>query len=278
METRANYVLVGAFVLLVVGGLIGFVIWLGKAQFDREFAQYKVLFRGSVTGLKEANPVRYRGVPVGSVTGIRINPENVEEVEVLIQVTRDTPIKEDTEASLEFQGITGVAYVQLSGGSQAMPPLEAGPDGEPPVIQSKPSQLEKVIKAAPELIQQFIVLVDRATQLLGEANQKSIAGTLDNLEVHYRPVRPQGRHHRGGNRRYLGRRLPAARGGVHDRGARDDHGRGDRRLVGRDKGHARLRARDLRGRRYQRRGGARRADTGRRRDARRRRRGDAGQP
>ena len=181
METRANYVLVGGFVFLVIAGLIAFVLWLGKAQFDREFTHYKILFRGSVTGLKEANPVRYRGVPVGAVTGIRISPSNVEEVEVLIRVPRETPVKEDTEASLEFQGITGVAYIQLSGGTHDSPPLKPKSGEKHAVLPSRRSQLEKVITDAPELLHQLIILVDKASQLLGESNQKSIAETLDNV-------------------------------------------------------------------------------------------------
>jgi phospholipid/cholesterol/gamma-HCH transport system substrate-binding protein len=162
-------------------GLVGFVLWLGKIKLDEEVVRFRIQFDGSVTGLKEGNPVRYRGIPVGAVEGIRINPDNVEQVEVVIRVPVDTPIKDDTEASLEFQGITGVAYVQISGGSNAAADLvpEAGADMA--IIPSRPSQLEQVIESAPELINRFIVLVEKANHLLSEENQKSIATTLQNV-------------------------------------------------------------------------------------------------
>ena len=183
METRANHVLVGSFVLIMILGLVGFVLWLGKIKLDEEVVRFRILFDGSVTGLKEGNPVRYRGIPVGAVEGIRINPDNVEQVEVIIHVPVDTPIKDDTEASLEFQGITGVAYVQISGGSHSAVDLmpEAGHDMA--IIPSRPSQLEQVIESAPELINRFIVLVEKANQLLSEANQTSIASTLENVST-----------------------------------------------------------------------------------------------
>ncbi len=181
MEQRANHVLVGGFVLALIAAFVAFVLWLGKAEFNREFAQYKILFLGAVTGLKEGNPVRYRGVPVGSVTSVRINPENVEEVEVVVQVSRETPVKEDAEASIEMQGITGVAYIQLHGGTQAAAVLKTGRGKDMATIRSRPSQLERVIQSAPELLTRFIVLVDRANQLFDEPNQRAFAETLENF-------------------------------------------------------------------------------------------------
>ncbi|MBT6117211.1 MAG: MCE family protein [Rhodospirillaceae bacterium] len=181
METRANHLLVGSFVLAVLAGLVVFVVWLTKVQIDQEYAYYRILFSGSVTGLKVGNAVRYRGIPVGSVDSIRIDPDNVEQIEVVIEVPRNTPVKTDTEASLEMQGITGVAYVQLSGGSQASPVLKSGGRKDMPTLPSKPSELAQVIEGAPELINRFIELVDRASNLLSETNQAAIAGTLANL-------------------------------------------------------------------------------------------------
>ncbi|MFO0996561.1 MAG: MlaD family protein [Alphaproteobacteria bacterium] len=183
METRANHVLVGGFVLALVVAFVGFVLWLGKTQIDRDYVDYKIFFTGAVTGLKEGNPVRYRGIPVGTVKSFRINPKNVEEIEVIIQVSKDTPVKTDTEASLEFQGITGVSYVQLTGGTQDAAELKPLEGERIAVIPSKPSQLERVIQSAPELLNRFIVLLDRANQLFDEQNQKAFAETLQNLRT-----------------------------------------------------------------------------------------------
>ena len=118
MEIRASYVVVGAVVLALLAGLAAFSLWLVDAGVDRDLARYDIAFAGSVSGLQEGGQVLYRGIPVGRVAEIRIDPDNVENVLVAVDIDRATPIKEDTVAALEFQGLTGVAYVQLRGGTQ----------------------------------------------------------------------------------------------------------------------------------------------------------------
>ena len=117
METRASYVLVGSFVLALVAGLLVFTAWIAKVQLDETRETYRIYFTGSVTGLQQGSPVRYRGVPVGTVSDIRLDPDNVTRVRVTIEVQNGTPIMSDSIASLEVQGITGGAYVQISGGT-----------------------------------------------------------------------------------------------------------------------------------------------------------------
>lgn len=183
METRASYLVVGSFTLAAIVALVAAVVWLANVQFDEDFAYYDIFFSGSVTGLKTGNPVRYRGIPVGVVTDMRIDPANVEQVRVTIEVPSDTPIKTDSVASLEMQGITGVAYVQISGGTQAAEPLRRRP-GEPrPVMQSKPSQLQELFDTAPDLLNRFVAVVDRVQLLLTPANIESFGSTLQNVET-----------------------------------------------------------------------------------------------
>lgn len=181
METKANYIVVGAFTLVLLMGLLTAVVWLADVELDEEFSYYDLLFEGSVTGLKPGNPVRYRGVPVGVVTDMKINPDNVEQVKVTIEVPNETPIKEDSEASLEYQGITGIAFVQITGGTHDAPRLRRIPGQGNPVLKSKPSQLQEIIEAAPELVNRVISLVDRANLLLGDANQKNFAEAMANV-------------------------------------------------------------------------------------------------
>ena len=183
METRASYLIVGGFVLALIAALFMFVIWLGRVQVAREFVTYRTYFTGSVTGLQESAPVRYRGVPVGSVTRIRIDPDNVEQVEVTMDIDREAPIKEDTVASLESQGLTGVGYVLLSGGTQGAPPLRPKPGKKISVIMSRPSDIQRLFTEAPELIDRVNVLVGRATLLFSEHNEQAIADTLDNVRT-----------------------------------------------------------------------------------------------
>ena len=183
METKANHIAVGSFVLLVVSGLIGFVLWLGKAEINREFDAYTIYFRGSVSGLGVARTVRYRGVPVGTVTDIRIDPTNSERVEVTIKVTSGTPIKQDVVASLELRGITGLVDVQITGGNKDSPALEAKA-GEPlPVIASTQSAIEELFEEVPNLLARATVLIEQGTLLLSPANLEAIADTLRNVRA-----------------------------------------------------------------------------------------------
>ena len=181
METKANHLAVGTFVLVVVLGLTGFALWLGKAEIDREFDAYDIYFSGSVSGLSVASTVRYRGVPVGTVTVIRIDPDNSERVLVTIEATTGTPIKEDAVAALEMQGITGLVDVQITGGSKNSPLLVAK-EGEPlPVIASVQTKLEELFEDVPNLLARATVLIERGTELLNEENLDAIADTLANV-------------------------------------------------------------------------------------------------
>jgi phospholipid/cholesterol/gamma-HCH transport system substrate-binding protein len=182
MEIRASYLLVGSVVLALIAGLAGFSVWLIKGDSGRSQARYQIAFTGSVSGLQEDSPVLYRGIPVGRVADIRIDPEDIETVLVTVEIDRRTPIKADTIATLEMQGITGIAYVQLRGGTQASVRLDPNAT-PPPRIPSRRSALERVFDSTPELLGHAVALVDRRTRLLGDDNLEAVAGTLRNLET-----------------------------------------------------------------------------------------------
>jgi phospholipid/cholesterol/gamma-HCH transport system substrate-binding protein len=183
MEVRASYLLVGTIVLALLAGLAAFSLWLVNAGGDRDLIRYQIAFEGSVTGLQQGGQVSYRGVPVGTVTDIRIDPDDVERILVTADIDAQTPIKQDTVATLELQGVTGIAFVQLRGGTQESPSLEAGASGEPPRIPSRPSALERVFQSTPELLVRALALADRLGALLNEENVRAISGTLRNLEA-----------------------------------------------------------------------------------------------
>jgi phospholipid/cholesterol/gamma-HCH transport system substrate-binding protein len=183
METRASYLLVGIFALLAMLGFAVAIIWMAGANLRTDAMRYDIFFKGSVSGLKEGNAVRYRGIPVGVVTRMEINPDNVEEVRVTIEIPKKTPVKEDTVAALEYQGITGVGYIELSGGTHQAPLLVAKKGQERPVIPSRPSQLQELIDTAPELVTRITAVVDRVAILLNPQNQENIARSLDNMRV-----------------------------------------------------------------------------------------------
>lgn len=176
METRANYVLVGGFVLSLVVVGFAFIIWVANVEFDRVEKRYYLLFTESVSGLSEGSSVSYRGIKVGRVVSISINPENVEQVRVDLAIDTTVPVKTDAVASLQFQGITGLSYIEIAGGTQDADNL---PEGFP--ITTKPTGLQEVIQNAPELLNQLILAVDRFNILLAAENQEAFARTLDNL-------------------------------------------------------------------------------------------------
>jgi phospholipid/cholesterol/gamma-HCH transport system substrate-binding protein len=181
METRANYLLVGGFVLLLAAGLAAFVLWFAKLQFDVEFDRYDIRYAGTVTGLNEGSPVRYSGVRVGEVIVIQLDREDPSRVLVTIEVESATPVREDTEASLEIEGLTGTRYVLLSGGSVGSQPLRPEAGQKRAVIPFRPSTLERVLEGAPELLASANMLLVRGNALLSEENQANLSATLANL-------------------------------------------------------------------------------------------------
>ncbi|MEQ8247711.1 MAG: MlaD family protein [Alphaproteobacteria bacterium] len=184
MENRANYILVGSFVLLIVLGLFGFVIWLAKLEVDREFARYTIYFDGSVSGLSTASSVLYNGIPVGTVDSIRIDPQNPQRVRVVVDIATDTPVKKDSVAELQAQGITGVSLVALTGGSATSPALTEVPPGERyPVIDSRPSQFQRLFQGAPDLIARGVELLEQTKRLVNDDNIKALSAIIGDVQT-----------------------------------------------------------------------------------------------
>ncbi len=183
METRASYILVGSFVLAILAGLFVFTVWVAKVQLEETRQPYYIYFTGSVTGLQEGSPVRYRGIPVGTVTDIRLDPNDVSRVRVTIEVQEGTPIKTDSIASLEVQGITGGAYIQISGGTELSELLRTAHDSGVPVIPSRPSSLTVFVDAAPQLLNRALDLTNRMADLLTPQNQAAIADILQSTRT-----------------------------------------------------------------------------------------------
>lgn len=183
METRASYLLVGLFVLGLLAAAAGFVAWLARYGLDEQRAYYYIYFRGSVTGLAEGSAVRMRGVPVGTVQQIEIDANNIELIEVTITVKPSTPVKTNTVASLQLQGITGLSFVQLSGGTQNAPRLEPRPGKRRGVIPSTPSPFEKLFESAPELMSNVTLVAERVATMMSEENIAHVGQILANIDV-----------------------------------------------------------------------------------------------
>lgn len=183
METRANHILIGAFTLAVIVAAFGFILWLAKTEIDQRVASYDILFDGSVTGLNIAGDVRYQGVRVGQVADLRIYEKDPKFVRVRIEIDANTPVNSGSVASLEFFGITGVLFVQISSGAPDAPPLILKPDQEVPIIASGKSSLDELFAGAPRLLENAAVLIERLSMIVDTDNRNSIASILKNSET-----------------------------------------------------------------------------------------------
>lgn len=182
METRANYVLVGSFVLTGFLTIIIFLVWLSKINFGESYQLYDIYFHGAVTGLKKGATVQYRGVPIGTVKDITIKPKDVEMIRVRISVEKKVKLREDVCASLEMQGLTGVSFVQIKGGTNSKPVLEAKPGKKYPVIPAKASLLEEVAGSVPEILAMTTHLIRQIQDVLSEENREALKKTIENIE------------------------------------------------------------------------------------------------
>jgi phospholipid/cholesterol/gamma-HCH transport system substrate-binding protein len=181
METRSNYILVGAVTLAMLVGLLVFTVWIAGLS-NKETKCYDIYFTEAVGGLNKGSNVTFSGVPVGQISKISLLPERPEFIWVRIEVERDTPVLQGTTASIHGVGFTGVSEIQLAGAARGARPIsQAGPQGCP-VIPSSTSGLGALLNSAPELIERIQRLTERLTELLSDKNQNSISDILENLD------------------------------------------------------------------------------------------------
>ena len=182
METKANYVAVGAFVLACVIGLVVTILWLAGIQYSQEYAYYQAYFKGPVTGLSKGTSTRYNGIEVGRITDLAFDPNDPQRVIVTMQVQPNLNIREDGVASIESQGFTGATYVEITGGTAKAPLLEAHDDQRYPVIRTKQSTFAQLQQSAPEVVAKLNTAVSRLNDLLSDNNRRSVSHILANLD------------------------------------------------------------------------------------------------
>jgi phospholipid/cholesterol/gamma-HCH transport system substrate-binding protein len=181
METRANYVAVGAFVVLLLIAAAGVMLWIIGSQFNTQSAYFHMSFAGSVAGLTKDAAVRYNGVPVGKVTDITIEKDNPGHIQVVVALDPRTVIRQDAIAALASQGLTGGSYVEISGGTPSSPPYVNiyEPPGQP--IGTKAGGLQSIFDRAPEVMEKLLVIEDQIHDILGGKNRVAIDQTVENL-------------------------------------------------------------------------------------------------
>ena len=179
METRANYILIGAFTLLGIVGSLIFAVWLSSVQLDRQYAYYAILF-DDVSGLDSSGDVVFNGIDVGRLIDMHIYDPDPSKVYVEIEIDATTPVHEDTVAQLSSSGVTGVAYISLTNKSADAPPLTSD-DGTPPIIPSRRSSVQQLVEDAPDLITEATSLLRQFQQIAGPENQAYVQNILNNL-------------------------------------------------------------------------------------------------
>jgi phospholipid/cholesterol/gamma-HCH transport system substrate-binding protein len=182
METRAHHVIIGAFAIGIFLFAMGFVLWLSKSSIDREFAYYDIVFNEAVTGLSKGGTVQYNGIKVGEVAQLSLAKDDPRKVIARVRLDSGVPVKEDTRAKLGLQGVTGVAFIQLSGGAPSSPLLKPTPRNPVPVIPSEESALSKLLASGSDIITSANDLLLRANEVLSQENVDRISKTLENLE------------------------------------------------------------------------------------------------
>ncbi len=183
MERNANYALVGAACLILFMGLVVFVVWLAKLQFNKDYDLYDVLFVGAVRGLSEGGEVHFNGIKVGEVTKIELDKADPNRVIAHTRLTSDVPVRVDSYATLEPQGITGVNYIQLTAGTSTKPLLkDTVKKGDIPIIRSQRSALSDLLEGGGTVLTRTIEALDRVNRVLSDRNIKTFSASLSDVQ------------------------------------------------------------------------------------------------
>jgi phospholipid/cholesterol/gamma-HCH transport system substrate-binding protein len=174
MERKANYVLIGLFTFAVVAGAFGFVFWIHHTAGKKQSVLYRVIFDTSVSGLRRGAPVLFNGIRVGEVTSLSLQPDDPANVAAIISVDKAVKIRPDTKAGVEFQGLTGIAAVALTGGSPGEPPLQ-GSATKPPTISASPASTQDVTQGAREVLKRIEDFI--------EENRPAFRSTLKSIDT-----------------------------------------------------------------------------------------------
>lgn len=182
MDREANYVAIGAFVLLVVVMAAGFVLWYSDAGDGQAVRRYEIYFDGSVSGLSEGSTVRYLGVAVGRVMRIGIDPRDPGRVRVVADIQESTPIEADTVARLALQGVTGLLTINLQPRTPGAAPPQRVESMKFPVIPSEQSQFDVLVSSLPDVVAKAGEALDRMNTILSDQNVAAVEAALANAE------------------------------------------------------------------------------------------------
>ncbi|HEY7800450.1 MAG TPA: MlaD family protein [Hyphomonadaceae bacterium] len=183
METRANYVLIGAFVLIGAAALMLFTLWIAGTPLNRSYSTYDVVFEGPVNGLIEGGEVRFNGIKVGEVQRLSLDRNDPNRVIARIRIDAETPVRTDSVAELNFLGITGVTFIQIRAGSPDQPLMTPEDFQPPPVIKTERTALDELFQGGQDLLTVTGETINRVNDALSEENIAHVTAILANLET-----------------------------------------------------------------------------------------------
>jgi phospholipid/cholesterol/gamma-HCH transport system substrate-binding protein len=193
MEKNANYALVGLSTLILTVAMVVFVVWLARLRLNAEYDLYDIVFAGPVRGLNEGGEVHFNGIKVGEVTKIALDRSNPTNVIARVRVTHDVPIRVDSYATLEPQGITGLNYVQITAGTATKPLLREADQARCdrlgigrkciPIIHSQRSALSDLLAGGGTVLTRTIEALDRVNRVLSDQNIKTFSAALSDTQA-----------------------------------------------------------------------------------------------
>lgn len=184
MEKNANYFVVGLTTTLLVLGMIVFGIWLARFAFTRDYDEYDIVFQGPVRGISQGGEVHFNGIKVGEVTSIDLDRRNPSQVIARARVTSNVPIRVDSYATLEPQGITGVNYVQITAGTTSKPLLkDVTPRDRVPVLQSRRSAISDLLEGGGTVLTRTVEALDRVNRVLSDQNIRGLTAMVSDTQA-----------------------------------------------------------------------------------------------
>lgn len=183
MENKANYALIGIFVLVAIAALMGFFVWLSGAQLNQQYDFYEVGFEGGVNGLNRGSEVRFNGLPVGEVTSLKYDENDPNLVLANIQVTENTPIDTEAKAKLAPLGLTGLNYIEITPGTSENPVMLDDIPGRVKRIEGEASAVDELLTGGGDVVLAASSALTRANMLLSDDNLATFSKILTNIEA-----------------------------------------------------------------------------------------------
>lgn len=183
METKANYVLIGAATVIGVALMLLFSMWIANSEFSRGYNEYDIVFADPVRGLAEGGEVRFNGIKVGEVRSLRIDPDNTNRVIARVRISADVPVRQDSDARLEPIGLTGVTLIQLTAGSPTAPLLRPGFGGPPPRLTGHGSQIDVILERSEDIVLRASEAMAAVRDLLTDENIARVSHIIQNLDT-----------------------------------------------------------------------------------------------